>query len=57
MAVTYNKFGNIMKSRGNLGVVREMWMKSRDLYAKLAAKTKAADVQRPIDELPKWSFG
>ena len=51
-AVAYGNLGIVMKTRGDLDGAREVWTKSRDLFARLGAHHMADRVQGSIDKLP-----
>jgi hypothetical protein len=53
MASDYSNLGTVEKRRGKFEWAREMWLKSRDLYAQLGAQHMVARVQGWLDDLPK----
>jgi hypothetical protein len=53
MASQYGNLGIVFQARGDLDSAREKWSEARDLYDKLGARHKSAQMQNWIDGLSK----
>ena len=52
LASTYSNLGSVAKDRGEMERARELWTKSRDLYAKIGMPQLVKQVQGWLDGLP-----